>query len=134
LCPTLVTRPDGSLAGVIGTMGGDTQPQILLQLLARWLGSVEEPGDVLAAGRWALAPLDGGSVFDTWRARGQVQVVLEGQVSERWAEGLTSRGHRVTTVGAFDRLFGHAHLITVADDHLAGATDPRPRFGAAAGY
>jgi hypothetical protein len=34
----------------------------------------------------------------------------------------------------FSRLFGFAHLISVEDDHLAGATDPRPLFGAAAGY
>jgi gamma-glutamyltranspeptidase len=29
----------------------------------------------------------------------------------------------------YDGSFGHAHLITVDDGHLAGATDPRPRFG-----
>ena len=134
LCPTLVTRPDGSLAGVLGTMGGDTQPQILLQVLARWLASPEEPGDILAAGRWALAHPGDGNLFDTWRAGGDVRVVLEGQVPPRWAAGLTARGHRVTAIDSYGRYFGHAHLITVADDHLAGATDPRPRFGAAAGY
>ena len=30
LCPALVTRPDGSLLAVLGTQGGDGQPQILL--------------------------------------------------------------------------------------------------------
>ncbi|MCI3948262.1 MAG: Gamma-glutamyltransferase, partial [Acidimicrobiales bacterium] len=33
LSPALVTRPDGSLHTVLGTMGGDSQPQVLLQLL-----------------------------------------------------------------------------------------------------
>ena len=37
LCPALVTRPDGSLMAVLGTQGGDGQPQILLQVLARLL-------------------------------------------------------------------------------------------------
>src|SRR4051794_7162148 len=35
LSPALVTRDGGALDMVIGTMGGDTQPQILLQLLTR---------------------------------------------------------------------------------------------------
>ena len=39
LSPAIVTRPDGSLSQVIGTMGGDVQPQILLQLVTRLLHS-----------------------------------------------------------------------------------------------
>ena len=30
--------------------------------------------------------------------------------------------------------FGHAHVITVRGDHLAGASEPRALDGAAAGY
>jgi gamma-glutamyltranspeptidase len=37
LSPMMVTNPDGSLNMSIGTMGGDSQPQILLQLLVRTL-------------------------------------------------------------------------------------------------
>src|SRR6185437_10257390 len=37
LSPALVTTDDGSLDMVIGTMGGDAQPQVVLQLLARLL-------------------------------------------------------------------------------------------------
>ncbi|HSS09791.1 MAG TPA: gamma-glutamyltransferase, partial [Acidimicrobiales bacterium] len=48
LSPTAVTRADGTLAGVLGTMGGDSQPQILLQLLARWLVTGESPGSAIA--------------------------------------------------------------------------------------
>ncbi len=43
LSPALVTRPDGSLAQIMGTMGGDVQPQIIVQLLARLLRSGEDP-------------------------------------------------------------------------------------------
>ncbi len=34
LCPTLVTTPAGELRAALGTMGADSQPMILLQLLA----------------------------------------------------------------------------------------------------
>ncbi len=35
LSPMLATTPDGALTHLVGAMGGDAQPQILLQLLAR---------------------------------------------------------------------------------------------------
>ena len=56
LAPALVTNRDGSLRQVLGTMGGDSQPQILLQLLARTLGLGQSPGAALRAPRWVLCP------------------------------------------------------------------------------
>jgi gamma-glutamyltranspeptidase/glutathione hydrolase len=117
---------------VLGTMGGDTQPQILLQLLARILHGGESPGRAVAAGRWGLT--GGATGFDTWSARGRVTVRVEGHASPRWADGLRARGHDVVTTEGFDHGFGHAHVIQVLDDVLAGATDPRPRTGLAAAY
>jgi gamma-glutamyltranspeptidase/glutathione hydrolase len=131
LSPTGVTGPDGALAGVLGTMSGDSQPQILLQLLARWLHGGESPGAAVAAGRWALAS---GGGFETWRQSGVVRVLLEGHSPSSWRDGLAARGHELEELGPFSHSFGHAHLIAVADDHLAAASDPRPRFGAAVGY
>jgi gamma-glutamyltranspeptidase / glutathione hydrolase len=131
LCPTAVTSRDGVLRGVLGTMGGDSQPQILLQLLARWLHAHQSPGTAVAAGRWVLS---GGTTFDTWRVPGQVRVSLEGQCPAAWRDGLESRGHETHTGEAWGHQFGHAHLIAVEDGLLAGGSDPRPRFGAAAGY
>jgi gamma-glutamyltranspeptidase/glutathione hydrolase len=134
LCPTAVTNLDGTLRGVLGTMGGDSQPQILLQVLTRWLHYRQSPGDALAAGRFVLIDPDGGGSFDTWRRRGRVEVALEGQAPDGWDLGLEARGHRVTRRPAFWRQFGHAHLIAADQDGLAGAAEPRTRFGAAAGY
>jgi gamma-glutamyltranspeptidase/glutathione hydrolase len=37
LCPAVITRADGSLFSVLGTMGGDAQPQIVLQIITRLL-------------------------------------------------------------------------------------------------
>ncbi len=133
LAPALLTRPgDGSLAGVLGTMGGDSQPQVLLQLLARLLVHGEEPGPALAAGRWVLGAGETG--FDTWSQGGAVTVRVEGHAPGAWDAGLAERGHRVRREAAFSADFGHAHVILVAGDHLAGATDPRPRTGDAAGW
>jgi gamma-glutamyltranspeptidase/glutathione hydrolase len=134
LSPGLVTRPDGSLRHVIGTMGGDSQPQILLQLLARLLHTRQSPGAAIAAGRWALAAQAPGSGFDTWNQSGRVRVQVEGHAPPTWDEGLRQRGHAVWRTDAFGHGFGHAHVIAVEDDHLAGASDPRSRAGAAAGY
>jgi gamma-glutamyltranspeptidase/glutathione hydrolase len=132
LSPALVTRPDGALHTVLGTMGGDSQPQILLQLLARLLAIGEGPARAVAAGRFVLTGAGGG--FATWNERGDVRVDVEGQAPEGWAEGLSGRGHRVQRFGPYDHHFGHAHVISVAGDHLAGATDPRSRNGLAVGY
>jgi len=115
-------------------MGGDSQPQVLLQVLAHWLVAGEHPGDVLAAGRWALQDPDGGGSFDTWRHGGRVKVAVEGQVAPAVADGLARLGHDVVRTPAYDRMFGHAHLIAVDDDVLLGGTDPRPRFGGVAAY
>jgi len=133
LSPLAATTPDGRLRGVLGSMGGDGQPQFLLQVLARWLVGGQAPGDAVAAGRWVLR--GGQTGFDTWNAGGDdLTVAIEANAPAGWAGGLTERGHRVETARAFDHGFGHAHLISVEDDHLAGGTDPRPRFGAASGY
>ena len=131
LSPALVTDPDGRLRTVIGTMGGDSQPQILLQLLARLGPGGEAVGDAIAAPRWALQSTSGPSGFHTWGARGQVGVALEPGSPSGWADGLRRRGHLVTVT---PDNYGHAHAIACHDDHLEGASDPRSLAGAAAGY
>jgi gamma-glutamyltranspeptidase/glutathione hydrolase len=129
LAPALVTTDAGELAMVLGTMGGDSQPQIVLQLLARMLHAGQTPGAALAAPRWVLADVGGGD-FGTWRSRGAVAVQLEASAPSAWRTGLEQRGHR--TASPFH--VGHAHVIAVEGDHLAGAADPRSLAEAAAGF
>lgn len=131
LAPALVTNGD-ELDMVIGTMGGDSQPQVLLQLLARILHNAQSVGDAIAAPRWVLSsPAEGATGFDTWGRAGEVSVELERGARDRWADGLTSRGHRVDR----GRNFGHAHVIRLDDSgSLAGAADPRSMSGSAAGW
>ncbi|HSJ92306.1 MAG TPA: gamma-glutamyltransferase [Ilumatobacter sp.] len=131
LSPALATRGD-ELASVFGTMGGDAQPQILLQVAARLFHHRQSPAEAIGAGRWALSGPETG--FDTWTAPSGPIVQLEGQTPEGWADGLAARGHRVSRLPDFDSSFGHAHAI-VLDDRgvLNGAADPRTRVGSVAG-
>lgn len=134
LAPALITNGDGSLRSVLGTMGGDAQPQVVLQMMARMLHAGERPGAILSAPRFALASPDPKTGFDTWSAAGDVRVRLEPHAT-RWQQPLADRGHRVemATVAEMSG-FGHAHLIEVSPQGtLAGAADPRAFASAALG-
>ncbi len=133
LSPALVTNIDGSLRQVLGTMGGDSQPQILLQLLARTLGLGQSPGAAIRAPRWVLGPDDHDAGFATWRP-GQGRRVLIEDAATGWHESLAARGHSTAVRDESPHTYGHAHLIEVTDGGtLAGAADPRAAIGTAAG-
>lgn len=130
LSPALATR-GADLASVFGTMGGDAQPQILLQLAARLFRHQDSPASAIAAPRWALAGDSTG--FDTWTSPGGPLVRIEGHAPEAWMTGLAQRGHRTRRLPAYASDFGHAHAI-VLDPRgiLAGAADPRARVSSVA--
>jgi gamma-glutamyltranspeptidase/glutathione hydrolase len=132
LSPALVTRPDGGLRAVVGSMGGDSQPQIVLELLARLLVAGQAAGEVVSGPRAVLAASAGAHGFDLWD--GPDQVVVEDHAPADWAEGLRARGHEVVVRNGFGAGFGHAHLIEVTGDGLQGAADPRAVIGSAAGH
>ncbi|CAM3123867.1 gamma-glutamyltransferase family protein [Stackebrandtia soli] len=118
LMPMIVTRPDGTLRTVAGTMGGDTQPQIMTQLLTRLLHNDQSATEVVSAPRWRIGNTNG---FDTWSDQA-APVELESDAPYGW-DDLAARGHRVTRVPV---PFGHAQLIDVdADGTAHGAADPR---------
>ncbi|GAA4922079.1 gamma-glutamyltransferase family protein [Stackebrandtia albiflava] len=126
LVPAVVTRPDGTLRAVAGTMGGDTQPQILLQVLTRLLRHGQTPGEAIGAPRFRLGNLNG---FDTWTMPTANPTCLETGAPQAW-DGLADLGHRLERTGS---QFGHAHLIEVSDDEMrGGAADPRAVIGAVA--
>jgi gamma-glutamyltranspeptidase/glutathione hydrolase len=139
LAPALVTRPDGSLRAVLGSMGGDVQPQIVAQLLARLLRHGESPGHAVRAGRWVLGadsgPDDQHRGFSLWSEPGPGHVAVEAHAPQGWDAGLAERGHEVRRSRAeVDHAFGHAQVIEVVDGVLAGAADHRSLDGAASGY
>jgi gamma-glutamyltranspeptidase / glutathione hydrolase len=131
LCPAMATE-DGALRAVFGTMGGDAQPQILLQLAARLFHYGQSPAAAVYAPRWALhGP---GTGFDTWTSGEAPTVTVEGHAPDDWLDGLDGRGHKVRAEPAYDSGFGHAHAIVIdSDGFRAGAADPRSMVGTAAG-
>ncbi len=131
LCPALTTGPDGRLALVLGSMGGDGQPQIVLQLLARLLHVGERPEVAVGAPRWLL---EGGVTgFDSWTAPGGPTLKVEAHAPATWVAGLDQRGHDVRLAPAYSSEFGHAAVIAVgAEGLLTGAADPRSVVGTAA--
>ncbi len=129
LAPALVT--DGNaLVAVLGTMGGDIQPQVVLQLLTRLLRNGETPGRAIGAPRWTL----GAGGFSTWLGDGPQVTTLESTAPAAWDVGLAARGHSVVREEPGFNV-GHAHAIVVrGDGMLAGAADPRALTGAAIGW
>ncbi len=130
LSPTVATR-SGDLVSVFGMMGGDAQPQILLQIAARLFNHGHSPAAAINAPRWALSgPVTG---FDTWTAPDGAIVDLEGHAPATW-DAIADRGHTIAHEPDFSSSFGHAHAITIDDDGvLAGAADPRTRIGSVTG-
>ena len=131
LAPALVQREDGSLRSALGTMGGDTQPQIVLQLLTALLVDGRSPATAVGAPRWRLG--DGG--FDTWDDGGPGHVGLEEGCPSEWPAGLRDRGHDLRIDPPWNSGYGHAHVIERGTDGvLAGAHDPRALTGSTAAW
>jgi gamma-glutamyltranspeptidase/glutathione hydrolase len=136
LSPMLVTSAEGSLSHLVGAMGGDAQPQILVQLLARMLRSGQDPARAIAAPRMSLdAPAAG--PFRLWWGD-DLTVLAEADAPAGWLDGLRERGHRVQAIRAFDpTAVGCAQIIALTSvagtSHFVGASDPRSPEGAAVG-
>jgi gamma-glutamyltranspeptidase/glutathione hydrolase len=134
LSPAIVTDSASRLVACLGTRGGDSQPQVVLQLLARILLAKESPAHSLAAPRWILRGMDDETAFDTWGSGGEVRVSIEKNADDSWFDHLKDAGHRVVVEEPMSHAFGHAQVITVDGDYLVGAADPRSGSATAAGY
>jgi len=120
------------LISVFGTMGGDAQPQILLQVATRLFHHGQSAATAINAGRWALKGPQTG--FDTWTGAGGPGVAIEGHASGAWVKGLAARGHIVQASPEWDSGFGHAHAIVLdLNGSLSGAADPRSVVGSCSG-
>ena len=138
LSPMLVTDTGGALTHLVGAMGGDAQPQIIVQLLARLLQAGHDPATAITAPRLTLDAPSAGP-FRLWWGE-DLTVLVEADAPAAWPAGLTRHGHRVRTIGAFDPVaVGCAQIIQTERDGtdsrlLVGASDPRsppaPRWAA----
>ena len=86
----------------------------------------------MGSGRWRLAGSNP-SGFHTWTAPDDVRVQVEGHSGPVDAD-LEQRGHRVERLAPHFSGFGHAHLIDIDGEVLAGASDPRALTGGVSGY
>jgi len=130
LSPMLATTPDGALSHLVGAMGGDAQPQILLQVLARMLHSGQDPATAVASPRVTLVAPNAGP-FRLWWGD-DLKICVEAHAPSSWGTTLTERGHTVIPIGAYDpNAVGGAQAIAVVRSpdrvghHFAGAADPR---------
>ena len=132
LAPTGVENLDGTLRSLGGTMGGDSQPQVVLQLLARLFVAGEDPGQALAAPRWRFAASSSNG-FNTWAEPTEVILEIEGQHLSL-ITNLERLGHIVNSLPANNSAFGHAHIISVEGNVLSGAAEPRVTASGTASY
>lgn len=144
LMPGMVLR-DGQPHIVFGTMGGDAQPQIHVQLLSAMLDFGLNPQQAISAPRWhsghaRLATpdnfLSGQSGVDEEKEPDIVEAVaLENRFPAQIPEQLRKLGHHINEHGPWDDGMGHAQAIKLHTEErvFAGAADPRCD-GLAMGY
>lgn len=113
LSPMMALRDDGGFAFTLGTPGGDSQPQSLLQIVHNVLIFGMTPQEALEAPRF--------------RSMGGTRVSLEDRVSLSTAEGLVALGHDLNLIEGWTATFGGAHMIVFDPDTgvLTAAADPR---------
>jgi gamma-glutamyltranspeptidase/glutathione hydrolase len=127
----------GALHACFGVVGGQMQPQGQLQILVNLIDLGLAPQPALDALRWQLTAIPAGQgkqPVGAAQAGGRV-LVEEGWDEEVLAE-LARRGHRLQTVGGYERVsFGGAQFILRDPDSgvLTGASEPR-MDGCAVGY
>jgi gamma-glutamyltranspeptidase/glutathione hydrolase len=139
LTPAMVLR-DGVPSLVVGTMGGDAQPQIHVQLLSAMLDFDMNVQQAIAAPRWRsghirVNPLSGRQ--DIMHGQRGVEGHLDRAIAEvvmlesRFPSGvplvLDMYGHRTNVVGPWDDGMGHAQAIKInhSSQFFEGAADPR---------
>lgn len=115
LSPTLWTR-GSDLALLLGTRGGQYQPQLLVQLACHLLYSDASRALGQPLPRWQL---------DGWGPSAEPVVRIEARTPARIGEGLTARGHVVERVPDWDPGWGPMSAIGVSDDEVFASADPR---------
>lgn len=124
----------------LGTMGADSQPQVITQLLWRLLGGQHgstRPTEALVAPRATVAPgtdppHPASNGFWTWEAEGLAVDVEVGDPTDGRDASLLARGHQVRRYGTGADRFGHAQVVArLGNGTLDAASDPRSPAGAA---
>jgi gamma-glutamyltranspeptidase len=108
---------------VVGSMGGDAQPQIHAQFVSAVVDGRVDIATAVAAPRWYVSPRD--------LLAPPIDVHFEPRHAPGIAEALRDRGHDLVPTAPFDSDVGHEHAIELVDGgpaeggSLAATTDPR---------
>lgn len=139
LTPAMVLR-DGVPYIAVGSMGGDAQPQIHVQLLSAMIDFGMNAQQAITAPRWRSGPMrinppggrrdimHGQWSVDEHFGRDIAEVVM---LEQRYPEGiqllLEMLGHRIRLVGPWEDGMGHAQAIVInpSNQIFEGAADPR---------
>jgi gamma-glutamyltranspeptidase / glutathione hydrolase len=125
LMPCMLFR-DGRVGPwiVVGSMGGDAQPQIHAQFVSDVVDGGLDLAQAVAAPRWSVEPR---FHFDPPRT-----VAIESGFDEDFTDALAQRGHPLVSVGGFEGGIGHQHAIELVSGgpaapggSVAAVTDPR---------
>ncbi len=118
LMPVVVARPDGRVAWVSSTMGGQGQPQIHAQVLLRAM-SGDSPAAAVAAPRFVVGRQDDGDRAETLTVESDVPAATRVVLA-------AAADFALTVVPPHDELLGHANLVAVdADGGVTAGSDPR---------
>jgi gamma-glutamyltranspeptidase/glutathione hydrolase len=121
LAPTLWTS-GSDLVALLGTRGGDHQPQLLLQMAIHLFASGHSAANAQAHPRWVLDNL----------SDPDAPVLVEDATSDDVVEGLRSRGHQVEVAKEMQSGWGPVGVIMLAaDGGVEAAADPRVATAAA---
>ena len=112
LSPMMALRGDGSFAFTLGTPGGDSQPQSLIQIVNNMVLFGMTPQAAIEAPRF--------------RSYNGLGVAFEDRVDASVLGELGALGHQVEVVHGWTATFGGAHMILrERDGTLTAASDPR---------
>ena len=113
LSPTMALYPSGEFAFTLGTPGGDSQTQTILQITHNMLVFGMTPQQAIEAPRF--------------RSLSGLRLAIEDRVSEEALLDLRKRGHLLNLVEGWTATFGGAHMIHHDPETgvLTAAADPR---------
>ncbi|HKG55920.1 MAG TPA: gamma-glutamyltransferase, partial [Candidatus Limnocylindrales bacterium] len=116
-------RVGGSPWVVVGSMGGDAQPQIHAQVVSGLVDGNLDVRSAVSVPRWFVEPDE--------HFAPPVEVRAEPRFGAGVLDALRAMGHPVTETEPFDGWLGHCHAIELVDGgptvggSFAAATDPR---------
>ena len=113
LSPVMALYPEGEFAFTLGTPGGDSQTQTILQITQNMLMFGMTPQQAIEAPRFRSLNLS--------------RLAIEDRVSEDVLRDLQSRGHELNLIKGWTATFGGAQMIHHNPDTgvLTAAADPR---------